>query len=78
MQYIYLLKCNDGSIYTGCTQDLEARIQRHQKGYITYTKDKLPVSLEFYCAFNDSHKAYEFEGYLKTGSGMAFRNKHFI
>ena len=78
MQYVYLLKCNDGSNYTGCTKDLDERIQRHQNGYISYTRNKLPVILEFYCAFKDPHKAFEFESYLKTGSGIAFRNKHFF
>ena len=78
MQYIYILQCNDGTYYTGCTSDLKERICRHEKGYIEYTKTKLPIVLIFYCAFNDRFKAYGFEKYLKSGSGMAFRNKHLV
>jgi putative endonuclease len=78
MFYVYILKCNDGTYYTGCTQDLKERFERHSKGYVEYTKDKLPVTIAFYCAFTDKYKAYEFEKYLKSGSGIAFRNKHLV
>ena len=77
-QIVYILLCNDGTRYTGCTSNLEERLIRHQKGYVDSTKDKLPVSLIFYCAFTDKIKAFEFEKYLKSGSGIAFRNKHLI
>jgi len=78
MQYVYLLKTSIGTYYTGCTNNLEERLERHKKGYIDYTKDKLPLELVFYCAFIDQHKAFVFEQYLKSGSGAAFRNKHLI
>ena len=77
-QIVYILLCNDGSYYTGCTQNLEERLIRHQKGYVDSTKNKLPVDLVFYCTFTNPTKAFEFEEYLKTGSGIAFRNKHLI
>ncbi|MBN1821157.1 MAG: GIY-YIG nuclease family protein [Prolixibacteraceae bacterium] len=75
MQYVYILKCNDGSIYTGCTNNLNDRIRRHNNKEIHFTKDKLPVQLITYIAFSDKYKAYNFEKYLKSGSGIAFRNK---
>jgi len=78
MQFVYILLCNDGSFYTGCTNNLEERFNRHQKGYIDSTKNKLPVQLIFYCAFIDKHRAFEFEQYLKSGSGIAFKNKHLL
>ncbi len=78
MYYVYLLKCKDGSHYTGCTQDLKERFARHQKGYVGSTKNKLPVELIFYCAFINNTTAFEFEKYLKSGSGIAFRNKHLL
>lgn len=78
MHYVYILKCNDGSSYTGCTENLKERFARHQKGYVDSTKNKLPVEIDFYCAFKTSRKAYEFEKYLKSGSGFAFRNKHLL
>jgi putative endonuclease len=77
-QIVYLLLCNDGTYYTGCTNNLEGRIGRHQKGYVESTKHKLPVQIVFHCVFSDKTKAFEFEKYLKSGSGIAFRNKHLI
>ncbi len=78
MWYVYILKCNDGSHYTGCSGNLKDRLERHQKGYVHYTKDKLPLKLITYIAFADKYKAFNFEKYLKSGSGIAFRNKRLI
>ncbi len=78
MQYVYILQCQDGSTYTGCTQDLKERFQRHSNGYVPATKPRLPVTLIFYCAFTDKYKAFEFEKYLKSGSGRAFMLKRFL
>ena len=78
MWYVYFLKCYDDSIYTGCTHDLEERISRHNKGQVHYTCDKLPVELMTFIVFTNKYKAYKFEKYLKTASGIAFRNKRLI
>ncbi len=78
MQYVYILRCNDGSTYTGCTADLRDRFQRHSDGQVTATKAILPVALIFYCAYKDADKAFLFEKYLKSGSGRAFMNKRFL
>ncbi|MEK7224139.1 MAG: GIY-YIG nuclease family protein [Bacteroidota bacterium] len=78
MHYVYILECNDGSPYTGCTEDLKARFQRHTNGQVPATKSRLPVKLTFYCAFKDKYKAFEFEKYLKSGSGRAFMQKRFL
>lgn len=78
MYFVYILQCSDSSYYTGCTSNLKNRIERHNKGQVHYTKDKLPVKLITYTAFSDKYKAYEFEKYLKSGSGIAFRNKRLI
>jgi putative endonuclease len=78
MHYVYILKCGDGAPYTGCTQDLKARFERHTKGQVPATKLRLPVSLAFYCAFVDKYKAFEFEKYLKSGSGRAFMKKRLL
>jgi len=78
MQFVYILQCADQTYYTGCTEDLDARIKRHQSGYIEYTKTRLPVELIFYSAFKQEKVAFEFEKYLKSGSGIAFRNKHLL
>jgi len=78
MHYVYILKCNDGSPYTGCTEDLKTRFQRHIDGHVPATKPRLPVILVFYCAFRDKYKAFEFEKYLKSGSGRAFMQKRLL
>ncbi|CAN5122673.1 hypothetical protein BH11PAT3_BH11PAT3_2850 [soil metagenome] len=76
MYYIYILKCKDG-YYVGCTNDLKDRLERHKKGQVEATSLRLPVDLEMYFAVRDKYKAFEFEKYLKSGSGRAFIKKHF-
>ncbi len=78
MQYVYILRCCNGDTYTGCTNDLRDRFRRHSDGEVTATKGKLPVTLLFYCAFNEGDKAFLFEKYMKSGSGRAFMNKRFL
>ena len=78
MWYVYLLKCSDNSIYTGFTNNLENRLKRHERGEVKYTSTRLPLEVITYIAFNEKYKAYEFEKYLKSGSGIAFRNKRLI
>lgn len=76
MFYVYNLKCKDG-FYIGCTNDLRDRIFRHENGQIPATRDRLPLKLISYFAFSDKYKTFNFEKYLKSGSGRAFLNKHF-
>ncbi len=75
MHYVYILQCSDSSYYTGCTNNLDDRIERHNKGQIHFTKDKLPIKLITYIAFTNKYKAFELEKYLKSGSGRAFATK---
>jgi putative endonuclease len=77
MYYVYSLKCRDG-FYIGCTHNIEERFQRHQNGHVPATQNRLPVILEFYIAIEDKYKAFQFEKYLKSGSGRAFIKKHLI
>lgn len=76
--YVYILKCNNNLPYTGCTEDLKERVIRHQKGHVPATKDRLPVKLVSYFAFSNKYIAFNFEKYLKSGSGRAFIKKHFV
>lgn len=78
MQYVYILFCSDKSTYIGCTDDLKARIERHTKGYVPATKDRRPIKLISYLAFSNKYTAFNFEKYLKSGSGRAFLKKHEI
>jgi putative endonuclease len=78
MWFVYILKCSDDSLYTGCTTDIDRRIDEHNSHKIHYTSDKTPVTLITYLAFTNKYKAFQFEKYLKSGSGFAFRNRHLI
>lgn len=53
-------------------------MERHKKGYVPATKDRLPVELIAYFAFSDKTIAFNFEKYLKSGSGRAFLKKRLI
>jgi hypothetical protein len=53
MWFVYILKCTVGSIYIGCTSDLDDRLHRHQSGFVPASKGRLPVELITYIAFND-------------------------
>lgn len=77
MHYIYSLKCKDG-YYIGCTDNIKDRLERHRKGQVPATAERLPVNLEFYFVVRNKYQAFEFEKYLKSGSGRAFINKHLI
>ncbi|MDO8436495.1 MAG: GIY-YIG nuclease family protein [bacterium] len=77
MYCVYSLKCRDG-YYTGCTDNLQERLERHKKGNVPATAKRLPLELDFYFAINDKYKAFNFEKYLKSGSGRAFLKKRLI
>jgi putative endonuclease len=45
---VYLLRCGDGSLYTGITNDLPKRLSRHQAGTASaYTRSRRPVRLVY-------------------------------
>jgi predicted GIY-YIG superfamily endonuclease len=46
LPFIYILRCRDGSLYTGIAQDLARRLERHRRGKASrYTRSRLPVIL---------------------------------
>jgi len=75
MWYVYILVCADKRTYIGCTNNLKNRIFRHSKGFISATKERLPVNLTGYFAIKGKKKAFAFERYLKTGVGRVFLKK---
>jgi len=43
---VYILRCGDGSLYTGIAKDVQARVKQHREGRgATYTRTRLPVTL---------------------------------
>jgi putative endonuclease len=46
LPWVYMLRCGDGSLYTGVAKDVEARLKQHQDGKgARYTRAHLPVTL---------------------------------
>ena len=48
MHYVYILKCANGTVYTGCTNNIEDRLKRHNHGRVFATKNRLPISIICY------------------------------
>ena len=70
LYFVYILKCSDGSYYTGITSDLERRVNEHNEGEDkkAYTFRKRPVELVFHTEFNDVNQAIAFEKQVKGWS----------
>lgn len=63
---VYILKCGDGSLYTGATNDPERRLQQHSTGRGSrYTRSRLPVSVVYEEAAADRGAALRREAALK-------------
>lgn len=64
--YVYVLRCGDGSLYTGWTNDLEQRLAAHQSGKgAKYTKGRLPVEMVYSEELEDKSAALKRENELK-------------
>lgn len=63
---VYILRCGDGTLYTGATSDLERRVATHGRGRGgAYTRARLPVTLVFHEAAADRSAALRREAALK-------------
>lgn len=67
MYYIYILKCADGTLYTGSTNDLEKRVHAHNtsKTAAKYTRARRPVKLVYSEKFRTKSKALKREWKIK-------------
>ena len=66
MNYVYLLRCSDGTLYCGWTTDLDKRLQAHNSGKgAKYTRSRLPVELVYYERWEDRHEALSREWHIK-------------
>jgi putative endonuclease len=46
--FLYILKCRDGTLYTGITNDIQRRLRMHNDGTASrYTRSRLPVKLVY-------------------------------
>ena len=66
MNWVYILRCGDGSLYTGWTNDLPRRLRAHQAGRGgKYTRSHLPVALVYQETYDTPAQARRREWALK-------------
>jgi putative endonuclease len=66
MNYTYIVRCRDGTLYTGWTNNLEKRIEAHNSGKgARYTKSRRPVKLVYYEEFETKEEAMSREYAIK-------------
>lgn len=80
MYYVYLIRSitNPDQIYVGITSNLKKRLSNHNSGTTPHTERYKPWEVIVYIYFREKDKAIEFEKYLKSGSGRAFRDKRLL
>ena len=65
--WVYMLRCGDGSLYTGWSTDVERRLARHRSGRASrYTASRLPVELELVLPMADRTSARREEARIKA------------
>ena len=66
MNYVYMLRCGDGSLYTGWTNDLEKRLKAHNSGTASkYTRTRLPAELVYFEEWESKEAAMSREWHIK-------------
>ena len=66
MNYTYIVKCSDGTFYTGWTNDLTRRMEAHNQGRgAKYTKARRPVTIIYYETFETKEEAMKREYAIK-------------
>jgi len=66
MWYVYIVECSDGTLYTGITNDLNKRIEKHNSGKgAKYTRSRTPVLLKWSCEAENRSEASKLEYQIK-------------
>ena len=80
MHYTYILQSVNFSkqTYIGSTSDLKKRLESHNSGANKHTSKFKPWKIAWYGSFLSEKKSIEFEKYLKSASGIAFRRKRLL
>ena len=66
MNYTYILRCSDQTLYTGWTTDIEKRVKKHNSGKgAKYTNGRRPVKLEYLEEFKTKQEAMKREYAIK-------------
>lgn len=64
--YTYMVRCNDGTLYTGWTYDLKKRMEAHNSGKgAKYTRSRVPVELVYVETFSTKEEAMSREFKIK-------------
>jgi len=67
MWFVYIIKCVDGSLYTGSTNDLEKRFEKHKSGKgAKYTRSHIPERIEFFEKYDNKIIAQKREREIKN------------
>ena len=73
MNYVYIIKCKDNSLYTGWTNNLERRFKAHTEGNgAKYTRGRGPLELVYFEEFDNKVEAMKREYEIKK---MSRKNK---
>jgi len=77
MYHLYILRCADGSLYTGITTDVDRRMEEHNSSSLgaKYTRGRRPVALVFSQSFRDRSEASREEARIKK---LSRKEKLFI
>lgn len=77
-RFVYILKNEEEppKYYTGLTSNIEARLAFHNQRNGQWTARERPWHLDVLIEFADEARAARFERYLKSGSGVAFAQRH--
>lgn len=67
MHYVYIIECKDNTLYTGYTNNLEKRIDKHNNGLASkYTRGRTPVKLVYFEEFDNKNDALKREYFIKS------------
>lgn len=79
MYYVYILSSVESDWhYVGYTTDLRKRFKDHNQGKVESTKNHRPFKMASYIMVESKEIAINLERYLKSGSGIAWRNKRLL
>ena len=78
-RFVYVLRNQNDPprYYTGLTSNVPARLEAHNAGRCPHTASGGPWRADVVIEFGDEERALAFERYLKSGSGVAFAQRHF-
>ena len=74
--FVYILYSKkDKKLYTGCTNNLEERLKRHNSGAVSATKFRRPLELIYEEEYKNKTEAFDRERFLKTKWGNTFKQR---